>query len=755
MLRQAEQAYGNGQFGTAIGLLHQVSDQSDRLSIGDLSCYHTLSGLLAERAGNWAEAVRCRLAAFDDVIEDYVPTEHWSDGAADYVEIDTLTVVDWIRTSDRLDGEDPCDNWCDCDVRGVLDSPTVPYDEMPCECCPTHVLWGLVWRAAGRSALGAVLDAVPDPSGHRRTAVVHALALVALRALADGKAATSAHAVFVIAVWHLLLDEYDPLGFRPMITARRGASVPDQCWQDARDELAYRIRTTLRAVDEREDRDALNAWKTAWQVEHDEYSGELIRGEQAYLRVLECYGDCDEGRRASGDCDCSPDAWQSPSPDSLPPCLGLLHAGEHGRRGLPHEHPVPAGTAAGFLLEAGHHHALLDAYTRRHPDPDSWTAQSAAHRAYAPYVGRALIRRAHERNGKREWEGTLADFTTAVRLGIDLDNRDREGVRQAGLSAGQNGNGYQNASLVQRIHWLESAIALAPCDPVLPGELAATLVRRGKEAVRLNRHEGQQRFERALELCPDNRDARDELDALLIADIVDVLEGTRPGRKPGVTKVEQLLRRRLRAGSDAPDPGCARVLHWFADRMIDRVVDHALAGDRDSARRKMQRLYSVDPRTEQHSTNEVDPTIARLLRERAAQDLQHPPREYARRLRLLFSAAAKFDHLPGAAAEEELVEAVLPLAAEMVDEGREDELIELYVSAPVSPGYSADFDQLIATAYGRRAKARRKLGDIGGAVRDERTAAKLRLQPSWQPSLFGPAAPPSGRGGSAPSQEML
>ena len=684
VLRRAELAYEKGQFRTVIGLLHQASVQADVIPASDAYRYHRLRAFLAERAGNWGGAVQSWLSFFHDFFHD-----EFEEGA-----------------HDRRDGDDPCGNWCDgcdCDVRGVLDGRVGVRDAVVCECCPAHVLWALAWRAAGHGELQAVLDAVPDLTGHRRTAVVHALALGALRTLTDAGAASPLHIGLAIGLWRVLLDADDPLGFRAMITARRGAPVTDELWLSACDDLAQRVRGTLRAVDAHEGRDALDSWETAWQVEQE--------------------------KRHAG--------------------VGVAHC-------------VSPGAAAEFLVRTGRPLPLLDAYTLRHPDPRTWTAQSPSHHGCAPYVGQALIHRAHEHSARGERDDALADFTTAVRLGVELDDRDRAEVRSAGLKAGQNRNGYfSKATLVPRIHWLGSALALAPGDRELTGELVSVLVRQGTRATPGNRTEARQRFTRALELRPGHDGAQDGLDALLLADVKDVLQGRAPDRTPRVKQVEGLLRRRFDRGSGALADAWLPALRWFDERMTEGAVDDVLKGKTDTARRKVKRLRAVTLNADPLSARGTDAQLAGLLRAWAYDCLAHRPPGYAQDVRTSLITAAELEGLHRSTGERHLVKAVYPLAAELVDEGRGDELIALYVNAALSPGLNAALDQLVATAYGRRAKERRAHGDLGGAIRDERTAAAFRLRPSWQDSLFEDlfdldlSAPPESDGGATPSQETL
>lgn len=726
LLRQAEHAYSAGRFTYTINLLHRLTAARDGFSADDRASFDALSALLAERAGNWPEAVHRWLAVFGGVLP--------------------------------ASGEDqPCDIGCDCDVRTVLDAPDATSGEMVCLCCPAHVLWRLVWQAACQGAIGEVLDAVPDPSGNRRTALVHALAIGALRALAESDEVDPRHAVFAIAAWCLLLAEEDPIGFEDLMTARRGAPVSVQDWLAACDTLAHRIRTALRSIDEREGPDVLDAWETAWDIEVYEHSGEFVRGERAYLRMEECFATCDgfaPGEESPG-CRCSVDTWQPPTPDTAPPCLGRLFGGrpEGGS-------PITVDLAARQLAECGEHRALLDAYTRRHGRPATWRAESDTHAACAPYLGRALADRAHEQFEKHEWQDVLDDFTEAARLGFALDRSHQEIVSEAALKAGQDGNGYQRAPLVDRTRWLESALALAPDEAALAEELAAALVERGRQALqRKDEHEGRARFRQALAVRPGHPGAQDALD---LAEAAAVITGSRPGRQPGLQRVGELLRRGLRA--EVPGGALAEVHEWYRHRMTERIVEKALAGKKGEARRALRQREEVDPSSQEGRTR-GDDGIALILRETAVRYLEERSGHFARQVPLLLSAAASFARLTGAEHEQQALESVLPFAAELVDTGHPSDLIALQAGLLIAPGRCAEYDRLVAVAHQRRARDRRANGDLAGAARDERTASALRLETGRQialpldfelfPGLFDRPVPPPDQDGQAYIQEVL
>ncbi|MET7972447.1 hypothetical protein ABZW44_05035 [Streptomyces mirabilis] len=363
-----------------------------------------------------------------------------------------------------------------------------------------------VLRAALAARVGNWPEAVrrcPDVFlGLASTGVVHALAVSALRRLAEegGRHADSDTAALAIVLWAYLLDEEDPDDFRALLTERRGAPVPDEVWEDARSHLLGRITDLLHALDVRGGRDVLAAWETAWEAERD---------------------------------------------------VGAVFLSGAGLDGL-----IPLGEAARHLVHHGRHLDLLDAYTARHPDPATWTADSPDHRACADTLARALAERGRDRVQAGEWSEALADFSTAARLGRTLGAGDRAAVLRAGKNVGRGRNGY-GYSLITRIHGLELAHALLPEDGSLAAELATVLVRQAGKVFDSDPRQSRSRFARALVVSPDGRDARSGLDDHLRADLRRELDGEQPQEKIRAEAVRDLLRR---------DPDCAPARRWLRDR---------------------------------------------------------------------------------------------------------------------------------------------------------------------------------------------
>ncbi|MBT2398326.1 hypothetical protein [Streptomyces sp. ISL-100] len=334
-----------------------------------------------------------------------------------------------------------------------------------------------VLRAALAARVGNWPEAVrrcPDSNlDLAATGVVHALAVSALRRLGEegGRHTDSGTAALAIVLWAHLLDEDDPGDFRALLTGRRGAPVPDELWQEARGHLLGRITDLLHALDVKSGRDVLAAWETAWEAERTDH-------------VL---------------------VPQDAGPDGL----------------------IPLEDAAWHLMDHGRRLPLLDAYTARHPDPGTWTADSPDHHACADALAQALAERGQDRVRAQEWSEALADFGTAARLGNTLSAAEREAVLRAGNNVGRSRNGY-GYSPVTRIHGLELAHTLLPEDGSLAAELTAELVRQGSKVFDSDPRQSRDRFARALAVSPQDRDARRGLDDHLRADLRRALDGLQP-----------------------------------------------------------------------------------------------------------------------------------------------------------------------------------------------------------------------------------
>jgi hypothetical protein len=193
------------------------------------------------------------------------------------------------------------------------------------------VLWAALAARAGNWQEAVRRFPDTDDLAMAETGVVHTLAVHALRRLSDeGRSADAGTGALAIMLWAYLLDEDGTGGFRGLLTARRGTPVPDKNWAEARDHLHGRITDLLHALDVRAGRDALGAWRTAWEAE----------------------------RR-----------------------FPVVVPAEAGPDGL-----IPLKDAARHLIRGGRRVELLGAYTTRHPDPATWSEDTPDHRACAPGV---------------------------------------------------------------------------------------------------------------------------------------------------------------------------------------------------------------------------------------------------------------------------------------------------------------------------------------------------------------------------------
>ncbi|MEU3992340.1 hypothetical protein AB0F24_28960 [Streptomyces platensis] len=516
------------------------------------------------------------------------------------------------------------------------------------------------------------------------TGVVHALAVGALRRLAeeDGRDTEFGTAAVAIVLWAHLLDDDDPGDFRALLTERRGAPVPDELWEEARRHLLGRITDLLDALDGRAGRDVLAAWKTAWEAE------------RATLAV----------------------GLSSIGPDGL----------------------IPVSTAARQLLAHGHRQALLDAYTARHPDTATWSADSPDHRACADLIAQALAEQAQDRVRAQEWSEALADFTTAARLGLTLGAVEREAVVRAGKNVGRSrtGRGY---SPITRIQGLEQAHTLLPDDDALGAELAAELVRQGRKVFDNDPRQSRNRFTRALLVSPRDHDARTGLDDHLRADLRRTVDGEQPRETISEGPVRELLLR---------DPECAPARRWLGDHYAERAVAAASDGRTAAARcavRDMLRYgddgdpYGEHDAYDAYDEEDIDDELVALLFHAALfAEAEDPRTGLERRVDLLSTAVGVAGQTHGPV-REELDRAVLGLAEHLEATASPSDVIELFLRDLLRTGVSARFDRTVETAYLHRAEIREEEGDFGGARHDRACAARIGAGLPDQGLLFGPA----------------
>ncbi|WP_225080709.1 hypothetical protein [Streptomyces sp. CoT10] len=536
-----------------------------------------------------------------------------------------------------------------------------------------------VLRAALAARVGNWPEAVrrcPDSDlDLAATGVVHALAVSALRRLGEegGRHADSCTAALAIVLWAHLLDEEDPGDFRSLLTSRRGTPVPDELWEEARHHLLGRITDLLHALDVRGGRDALAAWETAWETE------------RAVLAV----------------------APSDAGPDGL----------------------IPLGDAARHLVDHGRHLALLDAYTARHPDPATWTADSPDHRACANALAQALAERGQDRVRAKEWSEALADFGTAARLGRTPGAAERAAVLRAGNNVGRSRTG-RDYSPITRIQGLELAHALLPEDGSLAAELTAELVRQGRKVFDSDPRQSRNRFARALVVSPRDRDARSGLDDHLREDLRRALDGAQPRENIHAEAVRDLLRR---------DPDCASARRWLRDRNAEWAVAAASGRHLAAARSAVRRVIQYDGGEGPYEEELVSSVLVDLLVDQAWFSGAESTRAgWERRVDLLSTAVG----IAGPARDdvrEEYEAAVLDLAEYLEATASPSDVIELFLRDLIRTGVSARFDQTVKAAYLRRAQTREEEGDLGGAQRDRACAQQIGAELPDQGLLFGPA----------------
>ncbi|MFF8778500.1 hypothetical protein ACF07W_14670 [Streptomyces sp. NPDC015140] len=304
-----------------------------------------------------------------------------------------------------------------------------------------------------------------DDLGWADADIVHSLAVSALRRLSEeGRHTEASTAALAIVLWAHLLDEEDLSDFHGLLSERRETPVPEELWEEARHHLHGRIADLLHALDVRAGRDALAAWRTAWEAERDD-PGPVVVPSDA-------------------------------NPDGL----------------------IPLGRATGHLVRHGRHIDLLDAAAARRPGTGAWTVDSPDHHACADAMAQALAGRGRDRVRAGEWTSALSDFSRAAWLGRSLGAEEEQAVQRAAASVGRTRTGRDN-SPVTRIQGLDLAHALLPQATLLAAELTAELVRQGRRVFKSDPAQSRRRFARALEVTPGDPDARSGLDDHLRADL--------------------------------------------------------------------------------------------------------------------------------------------------------------------------------------------------------------------------------------------
>ncbi|MFJ6482914.1 hypothetical protein ACIQK6_22755 [Streptomyces sp. NPDC091682] len=509
------------------------------------------------------------------------------------------------------------------------------------------------------------------------TGIVHALAVMALRELAqEGRHTDARTAAVVIVLWAYLLDEEDPDDFRALLTERRGEPVPDAVWEQALAQLRGRVGELLRALDVRAGRDVLSAWSTAWEAE--------CEGGAVFFAGLPT--------------DAGPDALTT------------------------------LGEAAGYLVRNGRGAELLTAYEARHPD--SMPADLPGHDACAVPLARALAGRGRDLARADKWSEALADLDAAVWLGHTLRNDERAAVLQAGKNVGRSRTGRDYSPRV-RIAGLERAHSLLPQDTSLADELTAELVAEGKRVERSDPRESRSRFARALAVTPTHPEARAGLDSHLTADLEKAIKGAHAGDALLVDEVRGLLAR---------DPECMPARLWLENHHAERAVTAAAHGRTDEARGAVREMFRYDGPEGSPSEGLVDDRLVGILVTAARNTRIEDARAgLERRVRLLHTAASvpsrTLSHV-----REDLNEALLHLAEHLEDAASPSDVIELFLRDLMRTGASARFDQIVEAAYRNRARARETAGDPGGALRDRTCAERVGAGLPAQGHLFGPAS---------------
>ncbi|MCD2463758.1 hypothetical protein MBT42_09320 [Streptomyces sp. MBT42] len=502
----------------------------------------------------------------------------------------------------------------------------------------------------------------PDAPDGAETGVIHFLAVSALRELTREDRHTDAGvAAVAIVLWAHLLDEENSDDFRALLTGRRGQALPDALWEQALGRLRGRIADLLRALDARAGRDALAAWHTAWEAE------------------------CVDGVIVFSDIptDAGPDAL------------------------------IPLVDAAWHLVDHGRGADLLSADTARHPGFSLWPEDTPARRACSVPLTRALADRGRDRVRGGRWSEALADFGTAAQLGHTLKSDEKDAVIRAWRNVGRGRNGLGNDPLV-RIAGLEQAYVLLPGDTALAAELAAELLRRGKQVAHTDPLESRRLFTRALAVTPRDPAARAELDGLL-GDEESFADAVR--------------------GMLARDPACGPARRWLERHSEERAVALAVSGRMDEAQAAVREmLRHKDPA--QTPLRKNNHTLISLLL-LAARRTDSGSRDGLERRVELLSTAVTIQSRIQDHVRENLHEALLILAEHLEATAAPSDVIELFLRDLMRTGVSTRFDKVVENAFVLRATVRKRAGDVGGAQRDLAYAKAIGDGLPLQAPLFG------------------
>lgn len=537
------------------------------------------------------------------------------------------------------------------------------------------------WRVRYKEWLARPLD----------TAVVHALALTALRVFAgDTEADDPVHeeaARQAIACWAMVLHS---ISYWRELERHSGRSMTAEERKAASDALAERIRQALRDDDRTVERPTVNSLELAWEVELAA-ARSLPEVMEDVLTPLDCGYDFSFGPGFLELLSSAGGRWK-----------GLVADVHSAVSEASSEGDEVGGRLEGLLSPEGHYLTLLE--SGRFDDVIAGleaedTAQHGAQENAEPFqgprrvLGAALFARARAHVKARRWSAAIRDFEDAAAVGVSLTGHEEE-IGRAGVHAGF--ALYKNRAKVDwqaYVGLLERALAMAPLHEQLKRDLAVGCVNLGQQASQQNKHdEARVRFARAYELDPSNELAAAALNAAETRKAEHLLkERSASGRTSAVTALRAVLDR------DADFRPARRAL---APVLYERSLVTALRGDRAEALRLMQEarlLSDVSDDGFRHSDEEgPEYDIAQGLFERVPSP-QEPDEEELREALAMLTVVRSYAVLPDLSDIQ--VWLLADLAEILCEEGRYDEVIALAHRCPSDVGDRSRLDAAVVEAH--------------------------------------------------------
>lgn len=559
--------------------------------------------------------------------------------------------------------------------------------------------------------------------------VVHALAVAALRAFADGGEEDDRNRLMAarqaIACWAVVLHS---TSYWQELERRSGHPWTSDERKNASAVVAERIRQALRDDDRAADRPVAAGLELAWDVENAaaralsdvvatagsewplQTGGGLSFG-PGFLGLLQSAGAswktaAEEIHRRVSETDCPADL-----------------AGERLRDLM-----SPEGRYA-MLLETGRFDHVIKELELSTVGAGGTGGERVPSHGLCRILGAALTARAREHLRFQRWSAALRDFENAAATGVSLTPHEKE-IGEAGVKAGLAliRNRTDDADWQAYAGLLGRALELVPQDKALKENLAAACVHLGEHArTQGDRDTARARFAQAHELDPANHAAAAALNEADTRWAETLLE-----RKPSSGLVRAITVLRGVLGRDAMFRPARKAL---ATALYERSLDVALTGARGEAMELMKESQGLlEPNEDEWTagrgpkedianglcgrTFPVDVSDEDDLRD--ALDVLAVARTYATSPELTGEQVALLAHLVELLCRNEDYDGAVQLVRRCPRDARNRNVL----------------DSALAEAYAGRARRRLAEGDTAAAHSD--IQAVCRYDPMHPLVLFGP-----------------